>query len=179
MPVRGTRRVPTGAGPEIVKVAPRAPTAFGPNCIETVQVPFVESGTFTQVCPVMTKSAALEPPTMADVTVAVVPPMYFTVTVFAADFAPTTIDPKFSLAGVTWIGSSPVPARATRRIPTLPGPVMSSSPIRAPIALGLKATLTVHEAWTRGAPVQVSAVITKFRLFAPWIDSPEIVSGSV
>src|SRR5262249_7999270 len=150
-----TCRVPFSPVPAMFRTAARVPTLVGlkPTCI--VQDCPVVRAVPVQVWLLIGKSPGIGPVTVTDVTVAVGPPEFLTVTVIGEAWAPTTTLGKLAVAGVMVIGSLPVPASATECVP-IPGPVMSRLPTRAPMALGVKTTWIVQFAPTAsGLPMHV------------------------
>src|ERR1700722_621757 len=122
-----------------VSVPVRVPPAVGLNATVTVHDPL--TATLEQLL-VWLKS----PVTVTLETVAAVVPELVTVTVWAGAVEPTTVRAKDRLAGLgfrTGPGAVPLPVRLT--VLVTPPALTVRLPVRAPVAVGVNVTLTVHE----------------------------------
>jgi hypothetical protein len=122
-----------------VRVPVRDPAAVGVNLTVTVQDP--PTATLAQLL-VWLKS----PVTATPETVAALVPELVTVTVWVAALDPTTVPAKDRLPGAafsTGPGAMPVPDRLT--VLVTPPALTVRVPVRVPVAVGEKETLTVHE----------------------------------
>jgi hypothetical protein len=157
----------------MVSVPVRAPVAPGRKVRLTVQDP---PGATVAAPPVAAKSAPFAPESITPETVSGTVPGLDTVTVLAAEVVATSWSPKSTDAGVAVIcGSAPVPVSATvTATPAALLPIVRVA-VRAPVAPGVKATLTVQVAPGATAAAQPAAV--KSAAFAPPTVSPVMFSG--
>jgi hypothetical protein len=141
----------------------RAPVALGVKVTLTVQVLLGVTVALVQVSVLLAKSPGLVPVRVTLVMVRLAVPLLVTVTDCAALVALISWLPKLTLVGEKLIpGAVPVPLK-----PSVCGlsealSANESEAVRAPVALGVKVTLTVQVLLgVTVAPVQVSALLAK------------------
>jgi hypothetical protein len=157
VPVRLTVCGLPAALSEMVTVAVRLPAAAGVNV--TLIVQFSSAGSELPQVEVSANSAALAPVTAMLVKSKVPLPLFVRVTVWAAELVPTNWLPKVRvLRERPTPAEVPVPVRLTVWGLPVALSVNTIEAVRAPAALGVNVTLTVH--WADGASEEPQSLVT-------------------
>jgi len=144
------------ASEAIVSVALRAPVAVGAKVTVTVQVPAIASALAVEQVPPVLKSPAAVPVSVKPLKWRAAAPLLVTVTDCAALVVPTVCEVKvFVVAFSEIVGCGtavPVPFRVTVDGDPVALWVMVRVALRAPVAVGVNASLIVQELDTATLP---------------------------
>ena len=143
VPTRVMFCVPPPALSLIVTAPVREPVAVGENVTAIVHVP--EAATSVEIEQVVPAPRAKSPLAASAVILSALLPVLVKVTDCAAAVVPTTVLPKLRLEGVSITpGAVPVPLSVMVWLPPLALSVMVTTPVRTPLAVGVKVTAIVQ-----------------------------------
>ena len=135
--------VPPPALSLMVTAPVREPAAVGENVTAIVHVP--EAATSVEIEQVVPAPRAKSPLAASAVILSALLPVLVKVTDCAAAVVPTTVLPKLRLEGVSITpGAVPVPLSVMVWLPPLALSVMVTTPVRTPLAVGVKVTAIVQ-----------------------------------
>ena len=165
LPLRVMVCVPPLALSRIMTTPVRVPLVVGVNVTAIVHVPEAVSG--VEVEQVVLGSSTKSPLEARAVMESELVPLLVSVTGCAAAVVPTRVLPKVRLEGVNVTpGAVPVPVRAMVCAPPLALSVMVMTPVRTPLAVGVKVTAIV-QVFPAATGVEIEQVVPASRAKSP------------